>query len=387
MDHYDYIILGAGAAGLMLARGMTEDPWFDQKKILLIDKDAKAQNDRTWCFWEKEDGPFNEILSQRWNTIRFKSAGVDKEIPIEPYSYKMVRARDFYEDQFRTLRPASNIEFLQEEVIQIEENDEYVTIKTTNNSVKSSQVFNSIFDINVILSQRKYPVLQQHFIGWFIEAPNAEFDPETATFMDFSIPQKGNTRFMYVLPFSTQKALVEYTLFSGSLLEESEYEAAIEDYIQNDLGISEYRVLEKETGRIPMTCYDFEKHNSRRILHIGTAGGWAKPSTGYTFSNSYRYSKQLIEHLKNNRPLLDFSVKSRYWYYDLLLLDILDRNNVLGSEIFESMFKKRSPQLIFKFLGEQANLMQDLFLITACPTRPFIKALWRRIWVNDNNGD
>ncbi len=379
MDHYDYIILGAGASGLMLARRMAEDPWFDQKNILLIDKDPKTANDRTWCFWEKGDGQFDNILGHRWDTILFKSSTYSKKIPIEPYSYKMVRAGDFYKEQFEALKQAGNITFLQNEVSRIEEHEEFVTIKTPDHTLTASYVFNSIFDINTLLSQKQYPVLQQHFIGWFIETDEDVFDANTATFMDFSIPQKGNTRFMYVLPFTTRNALVEYTLFSGSLLKESEYETAIEDYLRNDLGISEYRITDKEMGRIPMTCYNFEKHNTKRILHIGTAGGWAKPSTGYTFYNSSRYSIKLIEHLKTKKTLASFSVKSRYWYYDLLLLDILDRNNELGSLIFESMFKKRSARLIFRFLGEQATILQDLFIIIACPVGPFTKALWRRI--------
>ena len=380
MDHYDYIILGAGAAGLMLARGMAEDPWFNNKKILLVDKDAKTSNDRTWCFWEKEEGPFDTILGQRWDAIRFKSSAYDKKIPIGPYSYKMVKARDYYEDQFRVIKSSGNIDFIQAEVSHIEESEDYVLVKTPDHSLKTSYVFNSIFDFNILLEQKQYPVLQQHFIGWFIETPDTVFDAQAATFMDFSIPQKGNTRFMYVLPFTERKALVEYTLFSGKLLEESEYENAIEDYLQNNLGISEYNILEKETGRIPMSCYDFEKHNTKRMLYIGTAGGWAKPSTGYTFSNSSRYSKKLIAHLKAEKALLSFSIKSRYWYYDLLLLDILDRNNELGSQIFESMFKKRSAQLIFRFLEEKTTILQDLSIITACPVVPFTKALLKRIW-------
>jgi lycopene beta-cyclase len=31
-----------------------------------------------------------------------------------------------------------------------------------------------------------------------------------------------------------------------------------------------------------MTCYPLEK-NTQRVLNIGTAGGWTKASTGYTF--------------------------------------------------------------------------------------------------------
>ena len=50
--HYDYIIIGAGAAGLMLANAIANDSYFQDKTVLLLDKDPKNSNDRTWCFWE-----------------------------------------------------------------------------------------------------------------------------------------------------------------------------------------------------------------------------------------------------------------------------------------------------------------------------------------------
>jgi len=59
MPTYDYIIIGAGAAGLMLADTMGKDAFFAEKSILLLDKDTKETNDRTWCFWEKGTGLFD----------------------------------------------------------------------------------------------------------------------------------------------------------------------------------------------------------------------------------------------------------------------------------------------------------------------------------------
>ena len=94
------------------------------------------------------------------------------------------------------------------------------------------------------------------------------FNPEQAMFMDFSVEQKGNTRFMYVLPTSKTEALLEYTLFSHSHLETSEYESEIELYIQK-LGITNYKIVEKERGSIPMTCFPFWKNNTKNILNIG----------------------------------------------------------------------------------------------------------------------
>jgi lycopene beta-cyclase len=53
MNNYDYIVAGAGAAGLSLIAHMIHSGQFSDKKILLIDRSPKTQNDRTWCFWER----------------------------------------------------------------------------------------------------------------------------------------------------------------------------------------------------------------------------------------------------------------------------------------------------------------------------------------------
>jgi lycopene beta-cyclase len=60
-------------------------------------------------------------------------------------------------------------------------------------------------------------------------------------------------------------------------------------------------------------------------------------------------------------------------------LDILDRNNELGAEIFSALFKKGNPSLILKFLDEETSLWEDLQVIRKCPKRLFVKALIRLI--------
>ena len=303
MADYDYIILGAGAAGLMLARAMAEDDWFRSHKILIIDKDEKNQNDRTWCFWEKGNGKYDHLLTKRWDHITFRADSIDKKFNIGPYNYKMLRSAEFYREHLDLINNSPHIELLKAEVVKIEPSSETVQVNTDSKTVSGSYVFNSFFDYRELLSQDSYPVLQQHFVGWFVESENSVFDPDTPTFMDFSVSQKGNTRFMYVLPLRENQALVEYTLFSSATLEIKEYEEAIEDYLVNHYGLQEYHILEKEKGNIPMSCYDFEAANSERVVHIGTAGGWAKPSTGYTFRNSMKHSQALAEHIKSGRSL------------------------------------------------------------------------------------
>ncbi|MBT8182501.1 MAG: lycopene cyclase [Eudoraea sp.] len=378
--YYDYIIIGAGASGLMLANALGTDPYFKDKTVLLIDKDAKKTNDRTWCFWEKNEGDFDTIIAKSWSQIDFYSKDYGVNHKIAPYKYKMLRGLDFYNNFLDKIQSYENITFLQDMVTGVVDHNNYVDVTTQSEGFRATRVFNSIFNYKLLHQQTKYPVLQQHFIGWFIKSDKPIFNPENATFMDFSIPQKANTRFMYVLPFSETEGLVEYTLFSAETLDEQEYEDAIKKYIKENLKSIDYEIVEKEKGNIPMTCYNFSAKNSENILHIGVAGGWAKASTGYTFMNTNRKTKELVAFLKKDKPLSSFSHKDRYWYYDLLLLDILYKDNSKGRRIFESLFRGSSPQLIFKFLDEETNIREDLKIISSCPKSFFIKALFNRLF-------
>jgi len=379
-SHFDYIIIGAGAAGLMLADAMISDDFFSGKSILLVDKDTKQINDRTWCFWEKGEGQFDSIVHKKWNHIYFGGKQFSKRYTINPYTYKMVRGIDFYSSILQRIEIHQGITFKQAEVSEVNDTGEIVTVSTSNESFTGKQVFNSLFDYKMATHQTKYPVLQQHFVGWFVKTQKPVFDVEQATYMDFSIEQKGNTRFMYVLPTSENEALLEYTLFSEDLLAKEEYENAIKDYLKNDLDCSDYEIIETEMGSIPMTCYEFQEHHSANIRYIGTAGGWAKPSTGYTFASTARKIPILIDYIKTAKPLQKLSFKNRFWFYDLLFLDVLYKDNANGYHIFETLFKNRSPQLIFKFLDEKTTFCEDLKYIWGCPKKPFIKALLRRLF-------
>ncbi|WFO14806.1 lycopene cyclase family protein [Cellulophaga baltica 4] len=380
MSSFDYIIIGAGAAGLSLANAMGKDSFFSKKSILLLDKNAKQTNDRTWCFWEKGEGDFDDILHKKWSSIQFAGQQIDQRYPIAPYEYKMIQGLDFYASMFKKLDEYPNITFLNEEVISVINTATVNTVKTANNTFIAATLFNSIFDYKEALQQQKYPVLQQHFIGWFIKTEQPVFDPKVATFMDFSIPQRGNTRFMYLLPTTAHEALIEYTLFSEHLLKASEYEEAIKKYISQKIGVDNYEIVEKEQGSIPMTSYNFTSKNTSKQIFIGTAGGWTKASTGYTFKSTQKKVTLLIQHLKDQKPLQNFGKRDKFWFYDLLLLDILHRRNDLGQSIFEALFKNRKPQLIFKFLDEETSLLEDVKFISALSPMPFIKALLRRIF-------
>lgn len=377
-NKYDYIILGSGLSGLLTAYRMANDAWFDDKSILIIDKEIKNQNDRTWCFWEEPNGEFDTILSKKWEKAFIGNQDFQQSFSMYPYLYKMIRSRDFYKLVFDIISSKSNFTFKKDEILSWKTIEDSVEVNGKNQVYTSNFLLNSFFDVDPILNQKKYPYLKQHFIGWFIKTKTEIFDDSEVKFMDFTIEQNRNTRFMYVLPTSKTEALFEYTLFSEDVLEKSEYENAIKTYLEN-LGINEYEIVEKEAGNIPMTCYPFHQQNSERILFIGMSGGWTKASTGFTFFNSKKKSEKLIAFLKSNQNLTQYHQKNRYWLYDLILLEVLHQNNEMGAQLFGTLFQKNSIQDIFRFLNEEGTILSDIKIMLTLPQWLFIKATFRAL--------
>lgn len=184
---------------------------------------------------------------------------------------------------------------------------------------------------------------------------------------------------MYVLPTSKTEALLEPTLFSHKHLKLEEYEAEIKNYAQK-LGIKNYEIVDKERGSIPMTSYKFWKNNTKNVLNIGTSGGWTKASTGFTFYHTNKKSNELISFLEIDSDFTKFHKKTKFWFYDLIFLDVLDQRNELGSQVFSSLLIKGNPELVFKFLNEETSFLEDLKVMLKCPTYPFLKAFLRVIF-------
>jgi lycopene beta-cyclase len=378
MSQYDYIITGSGASGLMLAYRMANDSFFDNSSILIIDKEKKNSDDRTWCFWENGEGEWDELLHKSWDKILFESNTYKNTIPLQSYAYKMLRSGVFYDKLWNFINTKNNIRFIEDTVVNIEGSEDGAIVETLKSKYFTTKLLNSI-DLNKKYTlQKKYPVLLQHFCGWFIETDKISFDDSTATFMDFTVDQKRNTRFMYVLPISPNKALFEYTLFSKEVLTKEEYESELLKYLAIK-SITGYTITEIEQGVIPMTSYKFWEQNSKNILHIGTVGGWTKASTGFTFKNTSKKTIQLIAFLKAENDFTHFRKKTRFWWYDLLLIDVLSSYNHLGSKLFSTLFKRNSLKNVFRFLDEETIFIEDLRIMLSMPPLRFIKALFRRV--------
>jgi lycopene beta-cyclase len=219
--------------------------------------------------------------------------------------------------------------------------------------------------------------LLQHFKGWFIQTAAPAFDMARATLMDFRVHQRHGTSFVYVLPISDTKALVEYTLFTAQTLKAEQYDIELRDYTHRYLGLKDFTIVEDEFGIIPMTSARFQFFE-KGMYNIGIAGGQTKASTGYTFQFIQKQSHAIVDCLIRKRSLSLLSSSSRrFHFYDKVLLKLLERGELSGSEIFTRLFQKNGASGIFKFLDNETSVVEELKLISTLQTLPFLKAAMR----------
>ena len=371
---YDFIFIGAGCAALSLLMRMLKSGKFADKKILLIDKGPKTKNDRTWCFWEKKDGFFEEIVYKKWDKLFFLSDEFSLDMTISPYRYKMIRGIDLYNYCFKEIGQQKNIDIHYGNITEVVVHKEGTTIHIDGEMLHldHATIFNSALTKKI--NKPGTINLFQHFKGWLIETPNPVFDPAKATFMDFRMDQKRGTTFGYVLPFTANKALIEYTLFTEQILNDDEYENELKLYINKFLNLADYSVIEKEFGIIPMSTGQFEFYKDS-IYNIGTAGGQTKASTGYTFQFIQKQSDLIVDHLIQGKDLRKVpSTPNRFLFYDKVLLDVLHNKRVTGKDIFTTIFKKNKIHQVLKFLDNENSLKEELKIISTLPTIPFLKA-------------
>lgn len=370
---YDYIIAGAGCAGLSLAVHLLRAGALAGRRLLLVDRAAKDANDRTWCFWQTAPGLFEAVVHRQWQDLRYYGQDYAQLLDIRPYTYKMIRGIDFYRYCQSELGAQPNIDFLQQPVEEVFSGPDGTGLRAGGRTYRSHYVFNSIPDEQPKLKPGRHWLLQ-HFKGWRIRCPQPCFDPERATLMDFRIPQDRGTAFCYVLPFSAQEALVEYTLFTASLLQPDAYDAGLRTYIARQLGIDDYTVEEEEFGIIPMTDHHFDAGRHRHI-RIGTAGGQTKGSSGYTFSFIQKQSAAIAAALAAGRPVRPAPAAApRFHFYDSVLLGVLAHDLMPGHQVFTDLFRHNPPARVLRFLDNDTRLPDELRLISTLPTWPFLRS-------------
>jgi lycopene beta-cyclase len=283
----DVIIAGAGLSGLSLAVALLDADLPDSSRIVLVDpRETLSGTDRTWSFFDLLPHAFESAIAHRWTHWRVRNGGVEALRSAPGLTYCCIPGENFYEIALERLAAAGKrVEFMLGVTVErLDDRGDHVEVDTSAGVLRGRLAMDSRPpSLPRATDGGKDVQLLQHFRGRVVRSPEPVFEVDTATLMDFDVTQAHGIHFVYVLPFDAHTALVESTFFTERRLPDPVYEKAIDTWLVQRLPDVAFQTVSHEAGVIPMTTAPFDAWPSPRIVRIGTAGGHAKPSTGYAF--------------------------------------------------------------------------------------------------------
>ena len=380
-SQFDFIIVGAGLSGLHLSYCFLKDEYFKDYSFLIIDKEKSKKEDNYFSYWEIGDGKWDSILKNKWSKGDFFSKKGKVEMDFSDYSYKTLSSSKFKEHVKKKIKKKKKFKLSKDTVLKIKEEKNNIVVVGNKKNYNAKHVFDSRLSPILNKKIKKHTYLKQHFLGWVVKTNEKIFNKRSFVFMDYRIRDKNSTAFTYVLPFKKNEALIEHTYFSKNVQNHDVYEEYIKDYLNKYYGKSTYKLVKSEFGVIPMTTYPFHSDSTMNITKIGTAGGWVKPSTGYSFKNCEKYSEKILDNIKNGKEF-KISPKKRYLFLDKILLGVLSNYNYQGETIFHRMIKRNKTKNVLRFLDEESTLLEMIKIIISMRSiyfvKVFIKSLYKR---------
>ncbi len=374
MERFDYIVAGAGCAGLSLLYYLLESDLKDSK-ILVIDPKGKSVPNKTWCYWAEKPLEIHPSESIHfWSNLSFASKNKKISKSLGNLNYYHLNSHDFYTFIYQKISEYQNVSFLEDEVASISENQDSIVVKTRKNgSIKASYAFDSRLSDENNFSDSS---LKQIFTGWRIKTESPVFDPKSLTLMEFPHKKSNQFDFFYILPFSENEALVEYTTYSKMTILENDLKNSLSSYLKGLLGDAAYTITFEETGVIPMSTKLKEIKRSKRIISLGTRAGWTKASTGYTFHTIQRNCKEIVDSLSSGK-INEYQGKrsARFSFYDNILLNIAHKWPEKLQGIFLNLFATSSADVVLRFLSEETSLKEEIEILAKLRFPIFIKSL------------
>ena len=372
MNNFDFIIIGAGCSGLSLLYEMNKSNILKNKTCAVFDKRKQFSKDKIWSYWNVFEHSFSDCLLDQWDKVIVKG---NEEIILDckDFAYQSVDSEKFYNKILKNISDNKNIKlFLDHSVDEIREENDQIIIKSKNELFKTNLVFDSSLKIN----DGKDAKIYQHFYGCevnFKENINLNKHP---TLMDFNCDQGNWTHFFYTLPLSDNKIFIETTWISDQQnYTKDQYISEINEYIQKNLNYKkEYTFGYNEMGSIPMFHFE-QKTGYKKVIKIGAAANLTRKSTGYTFLNIQKFTKELVQKLIKNQIITNNQIKSKYNFLDRIFIKVLLEEKGNMYKIFLRLFKKNNTKDIVNFLSNSSNFIQDIKIILSMPKLIFIKKL------------
>lgn len=352
----------------------------------IYESEPSVGGKHTWCFYESDiNGPkpirdwLHSLTTCSWDGYEVKFPGLIKNLPHKYFCIESEKfANQFHEEFVDVLCLEKKATDLTETTIVFEDD--------------RTQNFGTVIDGRGSPHFSGKDICYQKFLGLKLEmkSPHGLVHPVV---MDATVEQRDGFRFIYVLPLSSTRVLIEDTRYSnGSNVDQAEYVSEIENYVKR-LGIGAFEVVDREIGVLPIPVLGSTSPSATSSVPLsGMRAGLFHPTTGYSLPEAVKFaawlSKQPIVGQKNlGESIRKYAVRrwSRQMFYRRL-------NNMMfyagGSstryKILEQ-FYGRHERMIARFYRGDLTSIDKLRVVAGKAPVPLIngvKMFFRRVGVS-----
>ncbi len=407
-EHFHIVIIGAGLAGLSLAYRLCA-PQFAHLRIAIVDPRTSFGATHTWSFWQQTPHPFMDLVrpNRQWCSLWVQAAGViscPHDFSAAPYC--SIESTHFYAKCLDKMAGNLSIKSFYghraNSVAKVGENS--ATVSLTNLISGESQNLHAklVFDSRpaVLSAAVGNNAWIQAFAGWEVVCATAPFAPmiaaHEAVLMDFmpsiiDATGKAIPTFIYLLPSSPTQALVQATVFvppNATVPSDITLQALAVAYLRAKFGDAEIAYQSPEVGRIVMDAAIAPMTVLQTITKIGSAGGFVRASTGYSFTRTQRACDALGIAILKALPISSLNAKTgslpikMRWqsnfapWLDAVFLEAVATQGLDVGQLMVRLFNTVRPLRLVRFLDGNARTNDVLVVIAACPKWVFLRSFF-----------
>ena len=182
---------------------------------------------------------------------------------------------------------------------------------------------------------------------------------------------------LYILPFSSKKALFETTYFSTKILNDRIYKSDIKKYLKKKFPNKKYKSKFIEKGIIPM-FHTNQISTNKNVTNIGTPGNWIRTSTGYSFQNAFMMSKEITDKLLEKKKL-KIETSKIINFLDKVFCYYIANYSYDSKKFFKSFFLKNKFKDIVSFLTGEIKIFKMILIILSLPKKKLLFSMFKSI--------
>lgn len=284
---FDYILVGGGLQSALVSLALIDrDP---KVRILLIERDNRLAGNHTWSLHETDIAArarrwIVPLIAKRWPRYLVRFPGRDRVVEI---GYASMTADRVHDALMERQGDSGLLVLLNHEADAVTGN----LVRFDDGTERTARL---VIDARGPASG-VVGAGYQKFLGLEMDLERPPTG-DVPVVMDATVPQIDGYRFLYLLPFTSTRWLVEDTYFSDAPdLDRVAIRNRIMAYL-DEKGWKVASVVREETGVLPMPWLGSPVEVvAGRPLVAGYQGGWFHPATGYSAPVAIRLAQAIAD--------------------------------------------------------------------------------------------